>query len=261
MVGARKVVTEVLGKLSPAALRALIGGDSLALRVPGYVPTGLCGEWAARIAESPQRGRFTNVEYVSRIGMALLEAKNDDGVFENYVRNAVERIWSTRALFHPYLSPLDRLRLELDEIWPPGASILRLGGVPAFVGLVRIFDGSGSLPHVDRLGELVPPKLFVSPPVAQLAANVYLEVPETGGELEIWAGNEAFLRRRQDSAYGLDGESLGAPSLRLKPEIGELILFSSARVHRVASGQDGRRTAMSCFIGFFGEDEPLRFWS
>jgi hypothetical protein len=61
-----------------------------------------------------------------------------------------------RRNFMPYLSPINRLRLELDEIWPPGAQIAAFEGKKMFVGIFRVMPpelsgGSADDPHFDAL--------------------------------------------------------------------------------------------------------------
>lgn len=197
--------------------------------------------------------------------MALLEVVGDLSALEEYGAGGLARIRSVRAMFAPFLSPIDKLRLELEEAWAPGIRLLQIGKHLAFVGLVRWIGPGGARAHVDRLGEVLGGNIGVMNLQAQLAANVYLSVPATGGELEIWAEqpNEEQLAsiRCTNSAYAIEATELGEPVVRFKPALGELVLFNSTRVHRIAPSVDGVRMSMSCFIGFERPSRPLLVWS
>ena len=88
-------------------------------------------------------------------------------------------------------------------------------------------------------------------------------MPDEGGELEIWEQEMSpvqFDALRGDS-YGIPPETLGQPSLRLKPDCGELILFNSRKMHAVAPSAERSRLSLSCFVGYRGNHLPLTFWS
>ena len=93
------------------------------------------------------------------------------------------------------LSPLDKLRLELDECWPGGATLLKdSAGRPYLPGVGRLMQGptrwADGFAHVDELTPLRTDRGLFS-------ANVYLEVPPTGGELHIW--NVAWVSVKLES--------------------------------------------------------------
>jgi len=47
----------------------------------------------------------------------------------------------------------------------------------------------------------------------------------------------------------------------LHPDAGDLIIFSSRMLHAVTPSQDSYRIGMAAFIGCYGPDRPLSYWS
>ena len=183
---------------------------------------------------------------------------------EQYFADAVPAMRALRS--SRALPAIDKLRLELDEVWQHGAMLARDSERRPFrAGAGRVMRpngrwGSGFI-HVDELAVMTPRKgLF--------AASVYLRMPPTGGELDIYnvhvgsrwefyrnaatlscllqqdAGAQARLRRR-----------LPAP-LRIAPAVGDLVIMCVQRPHAVRGFSAGTRVSAQTFITF-GEGEPL----
>jgi hypothetical protein len=163
----------------------------------------------------------------------------------------------------PDLTPIDQFRLELDELWVPGAHVATLNGRKMFVGIVRHFgEGSEAEAHQDVFAWDAP----TSPEAlaGQLTAIVYLSLPVRGGQLAIWnlsLSHEEYERQRVPNSYGLRRETLPDPDVVLEPEQGELILFNAGLVHAVEKIEVGSRVTWSCFIGFRGANDSLVVWS
>ncbi|MCT7960711.1 2OG-Fe(II) oxygenase [Laspinema sp. D1] len=248
-------------------IRDLVAGEILAQVIPNYFPPSQCQKVAQRLIDNPLFGYYKNsgAENVGRVGTAYFEIENDSYRRELYYAQAIHDIQALREMFRPHWSPIDQLRLDLEEIWPGGANLENIEGWLMFVGLGRVMENNaGILPHQDILRRDAPPNCQrASELKTQLAANIYLQTSQ-GGELEIWrrkVTDQEYEALRIPGSYGLDRMRLGPPDLTIKPEMGDLILFDSTNIHAVAPANAGVRVTISCFIGYRGDEKPLSFWS
>lgn len=250
-------------KLDLESLQQLVNGTVLAIRVKQYLPAELSRKLAEKIMASGY-AHYINAPSIGRIGMAFYEAENQPERLDVYFEQACSHIDDLRQRCLPYLSPIDRLRCELDEAWPAGAHLESLYGKKMFIGLSRVVEPDVYfLAHHDIFAKDAPDSFHASSLQAQFSCNVYLEMPAEGGELEIWAqemGGAQFDALRGDS-YGISPKVLGKPALRLKPDCGELILFNSRKMHAIAPSAKRSRLSLSCFVGYRGNHAPLTFWS
>jgi hypothetical protein len=96
--------------------------------------------------------------------------------------------------------------------------------------------------------------------VAQFAFNLYLSVPEVGGETVVWRhrwnpDDEAF---RLPGSYGYAEAVVGeSESFELKPAVGEALLFNPRNFHAVRASHDSRRVALGFSIGLSDTGELL----
>ncbi len=175
----------------------------------------------------------------------------------------------------PFLWPLDQFRLELDEMWPYGATLARdkLTGRVMGGGLPRIMFGptrwKKGFIHADQYAPLsVNNGLF--------SANIYLQLPERETinkneqeELHIWpldVRSELEWIRHQDLLKGMtvqDAEmqiklrkALGDP-LVINVTPGDLVLLCVQRPHAAIGFQQGTRVSLQCFIQYHGSGDRL----
>ncbi len=240
----------------------VISGNAFGLHIKGFASSEIIQRAKESLYPHQQQTLLDNkTEYV-RVGKAFIEVKNDTDR-EEYHQVALNNIQFIRQSFKPFASPIDELRLLLDEVWPAGARLLQIDGKKCFVGVCRFQrTGVDLIPHTDNLTRNAPPQQ--QPLLKQLSANIYLEIPEQGGELEMWniePSEEEYRQLQGEKGYGLDRHILPPPAAVIKPEPGDLILLNPRFIHAVRPSEQSNRVTLSSFVGYFGEDQPLAYWS
>ncbi|VVO18556.1 2OG-Fe(II) oxygenase [Pseudomonas fluorescens] len=250
-------------RLDETCIKKLVHEEVLAIRLKGFLPK----PQALRIGDkilAPGFEGYLNAPSIGRIGMAFYEAQNQPLLIEDYFHCAASNIAELRARCAPYASPIDTLRCMLDECWPVGAHLENIYGRKMYVGLSRVVNpGVCFLAHHDIFAKDAPDSLQAHSLEAQLACNVYLNMPPEGGALQIWKDDisaDRFDEMRGDS-YGIDPALLGPPSLEIRPEPGDFIMFNSRRMHSVTPGVSDPRLSLSFFVGYRGNTSPLTYWS
>ena len=117
----------------------MTNGEVLAVRIKQYVPVDLSRKLADKIM-TPGYDHYINAPSIGRIGMAFYEAENQPELLDDYFEQARSHIDDLRKRCLPYVSPIDKLRCELDEAWPAGAHLESLYGKKMFVGLSRVVE-------------------------------------------------------------------------------------------------------------------------
>jgi hypothetical protein len=256
---------QISNQLTQEELIKLATGQIQAIRIPNYYPQDLCETMGKRLIEHPLFGYYVNAPDIGRIGMAFFETIASPDLHQKYYEQANSAIQMVRDIFYPHVSPLDQLRLQLQEVWAQGANIENIEGRHMFVGLTRVFqDGAGALPHQDILAWDAPGNERAAEILAQLTANIYLTTSEVGGEVELWKQRlsaEEYDALRFENQYGLDRSRIAPPDLTIKPQVGDLILFNASNLHAVSAASGGYRVTLSMFIGYRGEERPLSYYS
>ncbi len=241
-------------------LKYLLEEKILAIRIPNFISKEICNFSAKKILDRSDKGYFNKAKEIGRIGLAHFEV-NSIEKFNEYHDNALKNTERLRDIFDPYLSPIDKLRLKLEEVWPAGAGLEILYGRKCFVGICRIIDPSVSLlAHNDRLDRDSPDSYQAASLLGQLSANIFVQVPDHGGGLLLWdkgpSSEEEYIKLK-NGKYGIQHEVLGDPALTIHPTQGDLVIFNTRKYHGVAPGVGASRINVGMFIGYKGNSSPL----
>ena len=249
-------------RLTQNDLLALIDGEHLALRVRNFYEPELCTRLTAKIMAFEGLRSFKYATHMERFGLSLGEIVGSEEQINAYLDAAGDEVTGFRQLCAPFLSPIDLLRVSLDEAWTAGANIGTIRGRKAFTGVARIVHEGGSTPpHQDRL---IAPHVDLSAfVVEQLAVNVYLQTSTTGGQLELWdlcLNPAEYQAIREPGKAGVTAQSLKPCDLSIAPNAGDLIVFRSTRLHAIQRASGRPRVTCSSFIGYNNVDKPLVFY-
>lgn len=258
-------------QLDSESLSQLFTDNALALIVRGYADKDICKKMGSKINESPDLEKYyyelsENGERkslflgVSRLGTSFSTTFGKDresDVVDKYYNSALVNINRIRDLFSPFLSPIDRLRLELDELYNNGAMLGTIEKRKMFTGIARIthrdMDLQEKNPHVDSL----PPEFILE---RQYSANIYLSVPQTGGDLIVYPLDPMSQAEVDDFEANQKLWLSNFPDgIRIKPESGDLIIINTRRPHSVSAFYDGERVSLQTFIGI-NQDDALKLW-
>lgn len=130
-----------------------------------------------------------------------------------------------------------------------------------FAGLVRLFGGGGALLHIDY-APFDAANYSISENVAQIACNIFVKMPESGGESQVFdkVWDIEDEKMKIPNSYGYNEEIIKENKTTLiKPLNGDLTLFNSRCFHKVHPSSDTRIT-ISCFIGL-KPNGSLVIWS
>lgn len=230
----------------------LAAGRCAAIQVPGLFSVETCEEILAALSkvefDAYDAARVQPV--VFRCGVGVSDYRVDGQLIDSYwpALEAAEETWNSLDL--PY-DPFAKCREALQAGWQNRVEIGRRSGRPLGAGVVREPNGGFQVHYDDVLREFVG-DLLDSSLIAQFAFNLYLEVPEAGGETVVWRhrwhpADESF---RLPHSYGYDRAAVGdAEFFELKPSVGEALLFDPRNYHAVAPSGGGRRLALGFAVG------------
>ncbi|WP_068317393.1 2OG-Fe(II) oxygenase [Polycladidibacter hongkongensis] len=255
--------TAVSDSFRKADLLSLIHNEIQILRIPNFIGENACRSISDGLKKTGYND-YLNAPQVGRIGMSYFETGRQPDIIEHYFANALANINLLREACSPYPCPMDTFRCVVDETWEAGCTLQTLYEKKMFVGLSRSMKpGIPLKAHHDMFGRHAPNTPESDSLISQFGVNIYIDVPETGGELGMWddeLSDDEFLDRRgQDYAIPLD--QLRPCDYSAKPENGDLILFNARKLHAVLPGEGKDRLTISAFLGYRGEKEALTVWS
>ena len=271
----KPTTVKVSQSLELVDLLDLFHGKILALRVQNYYPQQESEQISQKLIQQKNLERYERAPDVGvkRTAITFFETNGNLEKLQDYYNQARVSINSLREALFPIVSPLDKLKLHLQEMWLAGAHIENVHHRTMLAGIGRVFEDNFELPpHQDILARdiqdaPIPPVCCFEDLTTQLSINIYLRIPEVGGELEIWNFKPSNIEQQEirDREFVYEGiidrETLPAATVAIKPQAGELILFDSGNIHAVQPCQNGPRVSMSMFIGYRDKNKPLTYWS
>ncbi|GFR27639.1 fe2OG dioxygenase domain-containing protein [Trichonephila clavata] len=255
-------------ELTADVLHDLFNDNICVLRIKSYVPQTVCQKLDSFLREKGsdpytheirKNGKVDLLYFgVNRYGYPLNSIYKDDTGenLKKYLAEALPTMRSIRKAAAPFLSPIDKFRVELDEAWPKKANVATFKGQKTFCGIGRIMPTSLSelsetQPHFDAVPTACFPDIY-----KQFTANFYLNVPEEGGELEIWNVPPLDINNIENFTIPENWRELLPTSIKVKPEPGDLVLFNTRRPHAITKfGGPNPRTSIQTFIGYTKDSE------
>ncbi|MFB7669441.1 proline hydroxylase [Kitasatospora sp. NPDC056138] len=233
-------------------LANLAAGTLAAVRVPGFLDAAPCA--AALTAAN----RLPAADYdparvptrIVRFGPALNDYRDQDGRLDagRYWHDAetARAAWQ-RAGMRP--DPIAISLARLGSAWGAAVAPATIGGRAVFGGTLREIN-AGALVHYDDLNREFPTGLFDQEVLAQLAFNVWVAVPATGGATTVWRHRWEPADEQHRQAYGYRPEAVEhCQRVSLTPQLGDGLLFNPANFHAVEPNPTGRRIAFAFFLG------------
>lgn len=252
------------------SLNLLLNEQVSALCIKGFYPKDLSHVLARWIKHHPDRqvygqnaidpetGKVQYIDYhVDRVGPvrnALIGKPLNAPEWDDYLTEAAEKTTDIRRLT-VNRHPIELLIKQLDSVWKFGAEKDQVNGNELCAGIGRVTrPGEKTLiqtaPHVDGPW---PCKLH-------FGVNVYLAIPNVGGELETFGGPTLTHDQMSAVTSNHDFRAEYGESEFVKPGVGDLIIVNTRRPHAVNGFPYGPRISMSAFM-MYDKDKPLRFYS
>ncbi|MFF4948819.1 proline hydroxylase [Streptomyces chattanoogensis] len=244
-------------------IAALAAGTTGAVRIPGFLAAADCAcaveaiENLPVVTYAPERVTVK----ISRFGPALNDYRAPKGGVD------ADRYWQatdeSRAIWTRSGLRPDPLAVSLEclgRAWGAAISPATIGGRAAFGGTLREIN-EGALIHFDEVVREHPKALFDQTIMAQLAFNVWITVPSSGGKTRLWRRRWHPTDEAHREAYGYRPDVVdGHQELRLPPRLGEALLFNPANFHAVEPNPGDRRVAFAFFLGLPSTGH-LAYWS
>lgn len=247
-------------------LKRLFENKTNLLRVSEYCPAQLCEIASKNFLMNDLLESFHHEFYeddplnshVDRFGVTFnttyTGAKAKKERYYQEIKNTNRQV---RAIYQGFLSPFDKFRLELDEVWPHQVGIGNFEGEKMLASIVRVMkrpdtEEISAQPRIEIL-----PSRFANLR-AQFVINIYFSLPPYGGELALWQeplSDKSAKKLTEDKNWQ---EQLGKPAL-IKPGLGELIIFNARCPHAITKFSEGDMISIQSFLGLT-EQNNLVLW-
>ncbi|GAB2945240.1 hypothetical protein ACFMQL_33100 [Nonomuraea fastidiosa] len=225
----------------------LAAGRCAAIRVPGFFSPDECALVLDALlkVEFATYGRQRVRPEVMRFGVGVSDYRKNGTISDDYWTAVDEsrRAWDDLKLpFDPFELCRSRLGAEL----PQPVEVARHGGRPMGAGVARE-PNQGFLVHFDDAQREFSGPFLDADIICQFAFNLYLSVPDEGGETVVWRHrwHPADDKHKPAGSYGFEESVVGdAESFHMRPRTGEAVLLDPRNFHAVRPSNGGRRIAL-----------------
>jgi hypothetical protein len=250
--------------LTKSALLSLFSGKTLAITVDSFKSYQNFNEINQEILQCKTSSYTYDGSVVSHVGVSSYGIDDDPKQFEKYYQNVDTSIAQLQSIFKPSLDPIKIFKAALESIWDHGVAYINLHDKKTFSGIIRIIHGGSMIhAHQDFLSWSNPGAKNTDLIIAQCGMNYFTQVPNEGGCLIMWkkslSREEFFKASKGDFCIHLD--NMPNPDISIKPKQGMLALINANYLHAIQMPIDKDRIAVSCFVGYQGDKQPLLLWS
>tara|TARA_B100000029_G_scaffold354833_1_gene347639 strand:+ start:289 stop:1044 length:756 start_codon:yes stop_codon:yes gene_type:complete len=223
----------------------LISGKVSAIEISNVLSKFDCASLCEKILKNYSTS--TGPDLTTKIGTSLSSHIYDK---VNYFSNAQKSNQFLQKLFLNTISPIDTIHQILERIFQKKISTANESGMNYSDCIIRIHKNGDSV-HIHRDNcNFEMSEYTVSGYRNQLSAILYLQSPQSGGELKIynkqWSKNDEFLRQ-PDFGYSSDVVN-DVNYTTISPISGNLVLLNPNYYHKIESVL-GTKDRIS--IGFF----------
>lgn len=250
--------------LSESDLQSLFDGALGMLHFPGFFTQVQAEQAFTRVCDHGLRP-YEYAPDVKAVGIAANGFKPERGrTMEEYLNIAAEVSTELANVFDAVRNPATEVIAAVSDVWgrgDVGVATDKPSGRTYFAGIVRDVAAAGL--HWDWAPNDLP-GWSIAGIDAQLTWNVYLSVPQSGGEVAVFkrvcTPTDQSYRIGGSYAYGREVVQ-GVPFVGVVPKQGDLVVFNPRHYHEVKPGTEGQvRISASSFFGRFPTGS-IEFWS
>lgn len=233
-------------------IAALAAGTCAAVRIPAFLAPSDCTAVLDVLDRLPvtQYNPDRVPVRIARFGPALNDHRLPGGDLATarywHAADTARRTWAETGL-RP--DPMAVALAAIGTAWGSAVVPATVDGRPAFGGTIREIN-DGALIHCDEVLREYPNPVFDQHLVAQLALNLWVSVPEIGGDTTIWRRRWQPSDEAHRDSYGYHPTVVeNTQRVTLRPQLGDALLFNPTHMHAVTPSKGGRRIAFACFLG------------
>ena len=270
-------------RLTPELLDDFFNNRILAIHLPNFCKPEVC----AVMTENILKEKLDNwnvydlkTEFkpsdVNVFGEPFNMANKTDEKWRRYFESAIPTSEKLRSMAAPFVSPYDKFRLIVDELWEKGMTVARYKGCKMAPGLVRVMYDNTEVATDTSLGCHVDSSPLLNNRFGQYSINVYLKQPEIGGHVYIWnpkitnlrtlfshwhSAKNFFLESNyRNEELQLRFQKLLPPPIKIEIKSGDAVMLNTGRPHAVVPLKGGPRVSLQAFLNY-KKGQPIGIWA